>query len=235
MSNIKPLGIKSYGSIGHLLGSKLGETDRYLNHGQHNICVTKTRDKNDLIIVQEKYDGSNVGVCKVNGQIYPITRAGYIANESNFIQHHVFYDWVIRNKSVFNSILNEGERISGEWLYQVHSLKYDITNNIPFIAFDMFNSHNERFTFELFTERIKHTNIQMPNLLFIGNESLAIDKALCYLDSTNTKEKEGVVYRVERKGKVDFLAKYVLPEFECGIYMRDEIYNIDKNDILDYE
>lgn len=30
---------------------------------------------------------------------------------------------------------------------------------------------------------------------------------------------EGVVYRVERKGKVDFLAKYVCSEFQPGIYL----------------
>lgn len=34
-----------------------------------------------------------------------------------------------------------------------------------------------------------------------------------------TGRPEGVVYRVERKGKVDFLAKYVRPDYPTGQYL----------------
>jgi hypothetical protein len=33
---------------------------------------------------------------------------------------------------------------------------------------------------------------------------------------------EGVVYRVERKGKVDFLCKYVRPDKKDGCYLESE-------------
>ena len=56
---MKPLNRKSYGSIPHLLGSKLGATDKYVHEGQHRIMTEKTRDKHDHVIVNEKYDGSN--------------------------------------------------------------------------------------------------------------------------------------------------------------------------------
>ena len=88
MKNEKPLGGKSYGSIPHLIGSKLGDGDHHVHDGQHRICTEKTRDKHDLVIVQEKYDGSNVGVANIGGEIIALTRAGYTADSSPYEQHH---------------------------------------------------------------------------------------------------------------------------------------------------
>ena len=88
----KPLGRKSYGSIPHLPGSRIGPGDHKCSEGQAKIATEKKRDKHDLIIVQEKLDGSNVGIAKINDDIIPLTRAGYLANTSPFIQHQYFWD-----------------------------------------------------------------------------------------------------------------------------------------------
>ena len=45
---------------------------------------------------------------------------------------------------------------------------------------------------------------------------------------------EGLVYRVERKGKVDFLSKYVRHDFEAGKYLIKEAPPIWNVDIKDY-
>jgi len=58
--NNKPLGRKSYGSIPHLPGSRLGPGDYHAHEGQARIATEKARDKHDKIYVQEKLDGSNV-------------------------------------------------------------------------------------------------------------------------------------------------------------------------------
>ena len=67
---MKPLDRKNYGSIPHLSNSKLGENDYYISVGQERILTEKKRDKHDLILAFEKYDGSNVGIGKVNGKIF---------------------------------------------------------------------------------------------------------------------------------------------------------------------
>ena len=54
----KPLGIKAYGSIGHLPNSRLGPGDHAVNEGQARICTEAPRDKYDTITVQEKLDGA---------------------------------------------------------------------------------------------------------------------------------------------------------------------------------
>lgn len=65
----KPLGIKAYGHVCHLPGSRLGPGDHKLTPGQARILTEKARDKHDRIIVREKLDGSNVAVARVNGEL----------------------------------------------------------------------------------------------------------------------------------------------------------------------
>lgn len=120
---MKPLNRKNYGSIPHLSNSKLGEKDYYICEGQERILTVQPRDKNDIIIVTEKYDGSNVGVCKVDGNVYALTRSGYEARTSPYKQHHLFADWVENNLVGLSLLLKEGERICGEWMAQAHGLR----------------------------------------------------------------------------------------------------------------
>lgn len=66
---MKPLGHKSYGSIPHFKGSRMGPADKHCEPGQQKIMTEKLRDRHDLIIVQEKLDGSNCAVAKIDGKI----------------------------------------------------------------------------------------------------------------------------------------------------------------------
>lgn len=88
--------------------------------GQEVIATEKTRDRWDLIIVQEKLDGSNVGVAKVNDQIVALTRTGYLASNSKYYQHRAFAEYVKREEKRFYDLLKEGERVAGEWLLVAH-------------------------------------------------------------------------------------------------------------------
>ncbi len=228
---MKPLKRKNYGSIPHLSNSKLGEKDYFITEGQERILTEKKRDRHDTIFVFEKYDGSNVGVAKKNGNIFALTRNGYEASTSRYKQHHVFAKWVERRYDMFYNLLNEGERVTGEWLYQAHGLIYDITSE-PIVFFDYFNANNERQPFEI----LKQTGLPLPRLLHMGDaKSVEELKPVLNLKTANIRAKEdpeGMVYRVERKDKVDFLAKWVRQDFEAGKYCigldeKDLIWNVD--------
>jgi hypothetical protein len=54
----KPLGMKNYGHIAHLPGSRMGPGDHSCELGQARIATLKARDRHDQIIVQEKLDGT---------------------------------------------------------------------------------------------------------------------------------------------------------------------------------
>lgn len=216
---VKPLGKRSYGSIPHLPGSRRGPKDYGVNEGQMQIATRQARDKHDLVIVQEKLDGSNVGVAKVNGIVTPIIRAGYRAEDSRFLQHIRFAEWVYENQDRFDSLLNEGERVCGEWLYQAHGTLYILPHE-PFVAFDIMTG-SDRLAFEEFRSRVEG-KFTIPKTLHVGGP-IPISEATKLLGKYGhhgaTDPVEGAVWRVERKGKVDFLCKFVRLEKVDGLYL----------------
>jgi ATP-dependent RNA circularization protein (DNA/RNA ligase family) len=149
---MKPLNRKNYGSIGHLPKSRKGPAERSMTEGQARIATEKARDKHDVIICQEKLDGSNVGVCLVDGEIYALGRSGYTADSSPYEMHHWFARWVRENEDRFLELLSEGERVCGEWLTHAHGTKYDLPHE-PFVAFDIFTPENQRIIYEDFKQR----------------------------------------------------------------------------------
>lgn len=230
--NIKPLGKKAYGSIPHLPGSRLGIGDYHISPGQAVIATEKKRDKHDVIIVQEKLDGSNVAAAKIQNEILALTKAGYLAETSPFQQHYFFALWVKENEKRFFDLLNEGERISGEWLALAHGTRYELKHE-PFVPFDLITGA-ERVNYKTFINRTKAFDFTPPQLISIGDPfSLAAMLACIEVSGHGAiDEVEGAIWRVERKEKVDFLAKYVRHYKQDGKYFSEvtgngDVWNID--------
>jgi len=219
----KPLGRKAYGSIGHLPCSRLGPSDSSVHEGQARILTERVRDKHDIIIVQEKLDGCNVAVAKVGGRIVALNRAGYLADSSRWPQHRQFARWVYQRAGDFDFV-HEGCSLSGEWLGLAHGTIYDLAGRSPFVAFDLFDERGERMLFDDFCS-IVPPDVATPPLVSQGNQAVAVSWALTKLGEQGaygaTEPIEGVVYRCERLGKVEFLAKYVRPDKADGKYLTD--------------
>jgi hypothetical protein len=219
----KPIGIKAYGHIGHLPGSRMGPGDHQLNPGQDRIATQRSRDKHDVVTVQEKLDGSCVAVALLDGVLHPLQRAGYPAASSPFEQHHLFADWVWLNEARFRAVLHEGERLVGEWLAMAHGTRYDLTDRDPFVAFDLMTGA-DRLPVEDFYNRVYVAGFDTPRILATGptNITAALEALGTYGHYGALDPVEGAVWRVERKGKVDFLAKYVRPDKVDGSYFEGE-------------
>ncbi len=218
---VKPLGIKNYGSIPHLPNSRMGPSDHSCHEGQARIATEKARDRHDVVIIQEKLDGSNVGVAKIDGQIVPLSRAGYRAETSKYIQHHMFANWVMNPKQWkrFDRLLNDGERVVGEWLAQAHGTRYELIHE-PFVAFDIM----------LGTERMKYDDFSLciegyfPTPFTLETRHpRTVEDVMSDLGEYGRHGAldpiEGAVWRVERRGTVDFLVKYVRPDKQDGKYL----------------
>lgn len=226
----KPLGQKAYGHIAHLPGSRMGPGDHKCHEGQARIATERVRDRHDRVWVQEKLDGSCVSVARVNGEIIPLTRAGYRAVTSPYFQHILWDGWVRDHFDRFDALLAEGERVVGEWLAQAHGTRYDLTGREPFVAFDIITEAHKRLPYEAFRDRIAETFL-IPPLLAEGPTS--IEEATGTLGTGHfgaLEPVEGAVWRVERKGVVDFLAKFVRPNKVDGSYLdsvtgRDPVWN----------
>lgn len=229
---IKPLGVRNYGSIPHFSFSRLGPADHYCEQGQEQICFNGTNGANKryLVIVSIKMDGSNVGVCRKNGEIIAIGRAGYPAASSPFKMHHMFDRYVKNNIRKFE-FLQEGERVVGEWLAQAHGTIYNLTEKDPFCVFDFFGADNKRALYADVVKRCGH--LSSPSLLHIGHSSGLSENGLKgklteYDLSPRYGELEpceGAVYRVENKERVVFLCKYVRAGKQDGKYLKGEVWN----------
>jgi hypothetical protein len=215
----KPIGGKSYGSIPHLSNSRVGEKDYHCHEGQERIATIKARDKNDSIIVQEKMDGSNVGVANVDGKIIALTRAGYVANTSPFLQHKLFYKWVNENQKRFN-FLGKGERICGEWLAQAHGTIYHNLKE-PLYLFDLFRD-NKRVDKVEYITRLADCGLWFAPIIHHG-DPITTENAMRYLGTDGCAKAEGgpegLVYRIYRNCKFDYLCKYVRVDKVDGKYL----------------
>lgn len=233
----KPLGIKNYGSIAHLPNSRMGEADHKISEGQARIATVKTRDKHDRVIVQEKLDGSNVGVALMNGVLLPLGRSGYLAADSPYEQHWRFAQWVFTQQDRFLAVLQEGDRLCGEWLLQAHGTRYDLPHE-PFVAFDLMRG-TTRATYAEFSQRVSKADFVLPRLLHEG-AAFSVDAALEAIATSGhgaLDTVEGAVWRVERnelidpgrggessaprvrRWVVDYLVKYVRPDKVDGFYL----------------
>lgn len=227
---MKPLGIKNYGSIGHLPNSRMGSGDHHIHEGQAKIATEKLVKKNGMereVIVQEKLDGSNVGIARIGDRIFPLTRSGYVADTSPYYQHKAWHEWVMQQQDRWLSILEDGERLVGEWLMQAHSTKYDLKHE-PFVAFDIMKG-DVRLPYDDFIARVSKENIVTPHLVHRGeaiSEEAVMKKLGKFGFHGALDEVEGAVWRVEtisEKGrKVEFLCKFVRQEKKDGIYLKDE-------------
>lgn len=234
MQNTKPLNVKNYGSIPHFSGSKLGPSDKKLDPNQERLATVEFTlsfaSKKPLVIVEEKLDGSNVGVAKINGELIPLTRYGYPAKTSPYRQHHMFDEWVEQNRHRFDEIVGEGERVVGEWLAQAHGTQY-LLHTEAFVMLDYFTAKNKRINWELINDKADQVGFLRPYCSHISQRPIPIDEVKQYFQKHGSFHgaiggPEGFVYRVEteRKGFC-FLAKYVRPDYEPGKYMKDEIFN----------
>lgn len=231
----KPLGQKAYGHIAHLPGSKLGVGDHKLEDGMTELLTVKTKNKNQLVIVSEKLDGSNVSVAKVDNVLIPLIRSGYRADTSNYLQHRIFAQWVYKNQDRFQALLKDNERACGEWLMQTHSIPYNLLHE-PFAIFDIIQGGHRRMTHSEFRGRLYHTEFMSPVIFHLMNGACSIELAIKELGEKGfhgaLEKPEGAVWRIEEKkfehrkeisNEVLFLGKYVRPDAEAGKHLiRDD-------------
>ena len=227
MKSNKPLGRKAYGSIPHLIGSRQGPGDHHVHPGQHDICTFKARDKHDLITVTEKLDGCNVAIARVEGKILALTRSGYPARKSKFLQHRMFDEWVEDSYFLWQDKLSDGECFHGEWLAIAHGTRYDLHHG-PLVLFDLTRNGTRVPVHEL----IDRSPVETPHVLSMG-PAFTIEAAIeatkkCRHGAIDPVE--GAVWRVERNGKFDFMAKWVRPDKIDGKFLSDisggpEIWN----------
>ena len=217
----KPLGRKAYGSIPHLPGSRLGPGEHHIHAGQLRICTEKTRDRHDRITVTEKLDGANMAVANIEGRIVTIGRAGYEADTSPREHIRMFEPWVRQQEKRFLNALQPGEVLHGEWMAMAHGTIYNLPHE-PFVIFDL-TQDGKRVNWTELTTRCNLHHFTTPRLISDG-DAISLEAVIPELKSSGhgvvpPDTVEGAVWRVERRDKFDFLAKWLRPDKEDGKYI----------------
>jgi hypothetical protein len=224
-------GGKAFPKVPHLPGSRTGPSDRVAPPEVARRCLEVARP-GDEVVVQEKLDGSCVGVARLGGAIVALGREGWRAVESSNPGRRMFARWVARHAGRFEAVLAEGEWLVGEWLALAHSTRYQLTHE-PFVVFDAFTAAGALATTAL-DEKLAGRFVR-PALLHRG-PPCAVERALSLLGPNGqhgaVDAVEGAVWRVEQRGLVVHRAKFVRAGKVDGVYLpenshRPAVWNFD--------
>lgn len=214
---------KGYGSIPHMSSSKKNQkADKRISLQQEEILTSRKVKKDEEVIVLEKVDGTNVSIININNEIFGVTKSGYDVRNSPYEHIRKFQDFLEKNKKKYIEILKNGGKISGEWMIKTHSVFYDIKHE-PFIAFDFQLMNKERYSYDDLKAICSKYEIVPIGMVHRG-DSIDVNSAIHKLGHGfhgAVDKPEGIVYRLERNGKVIFMAKHVREGINSK-YMNDE-------------
>ena len=189
---------KSFATIQHLPGSKMIDAeDKLLGLEQVKWLTVRRRTNGDTVIVTEKVDGMNAAVLRSGGLLHPLIKKGYDCRTNPLSWINDFAKFVEDNALRFLKVLQDGERLCGEWMIKTHTLSYKLPHE-PFVAFDIIKDA-ERLPYLIFRERVSRGDFITAGLVHLG-EAIPSDMALRLLGAGYhgvIGEPEGVIYRYE--------------------------------------
>jgi len=172
------------------------------------------------IIVEEKIDGSNLGISKDKDyNIIFQNRSKHITSASH-TQWKGLDNWLKQTPGIWEVLTSEDIILFGEWCQYKHSIPYD---NLPsfFVAFDIYIKSQQKFVSRAELERrLQNTGIPIINKI---SEGKVLSKAeLLGLLNTHSAYRhegtvEGVYLRIDGPQYNIARGKIVRPDFIQGI------------------
>ncbi|MDZ7617081.1 MAG: RNA ligase family protein [Patescibacteria group bacterium] len=203
----------------HLFGSHGTDDDKHLGEMESNRIISAPS-----LIVEEKIDGTNVGIhFGSDGQMVLQCR-GHLITEGMHPQYDLFKQWISVKRSILEERLKNRYIMFGEWMYAKHSLHY---RGLPhfFFEFDMYDKEAGVFlSLDLRTALLEDSNIQTVPVVHRG--AIRKDQIVSLVGPSGFGARfenpitgradnlmEGLYMRTESAGSVTARAKYVRYEF----------------------
>ena len=170
---------------------------------------------NNTIVLEEKVDGSNIGISlSESGELQIQNRGNYILPGSH-PQFNLIWDWAYSRISLFKQHITTNFIIFGEWCYAKHSIQY---TSLPdwFIGFDVYDKKNQTFlNTDSRNQLLQRINIEIISTFGKGNYSKKdLEKVLTNSKSTYYPGPiEGIYLRCEDSIKLLKRAKLVNKDF----------------------
>lgn len=203
----------------HLFGSTGTDDDKHLGEKESNQFIA-----DESLIVEEKIDGTNVGIHFTDDDELVLQCRGHLITEGMHPQYDLFKQWVVVKKTVLKEMLGSRYIMFGEWVYAKHSIHY---RQLPhyFFEFDIYDKQNQVFlSLQRRLHLLEGTGVQTVPVVHTGKvKKSQLEKMIgpSAFDSefenpmTNQTDTlmEGLYFRTERNGTVSSRAKFVRPEF----------------------
>lgn len=203
----------------HLFGSRGTEDDKHLGQQESREFIA-----NVSLIVEEKLDGTNVGIHFNSGARMVLQCRGHEITTGMHPQYDLFKQWTVSKRPVLEALLEDRLLLFGEWLYARHSVHY---RSLPhyFFEFDIYDKERQVFLdLAARLEFLAGTGIQTVPVIHRGPASADELRDLIgpsRFDSRFENPRtarvdnlmEGLYLRTETEGRVTGRAKLVRPEF----------------------
>ncbi|PQO41971.1 RNA ligase family protein [Blastopirellula marina] len=203
----------------HLFGSRGTDDDKHLSEGDSLRLLA-----DESLIVEEKLDGTNVGLhFSADGKLVLQCR-GHLITEGMHPQYDLFKQWSAVKRNTLEQRLADRYILFGEWIYAKHSVAYQ---RLPhyFFEFDIYDKQASAFLdwdqrrdilsgSGIVTVPVIHrgqaTRKQLESL--IGPSQFGSRFENPFTGQTDDRM-EGLYLRTEADGFVTARAKSVRPEF----------------------
>ncbi len=203
----------------HLFGSRGTDDDKHMGEAESLRFLADAS-----LIVEEKIDGTNVGIHFTGDGSMRLQCRGHLITEGMHPQYDLFKQWAAVKRPVLEERLGDRFILFGEWAYARHSVLY---RQLPhyFFEFDIYDKESRAFlSLERRLDLLEGTGVHTVPVLHVGTIDRERLQALIgpsRFDSqfenpeTNHMDNlmEGLYLRTEGDGVVAGRAKCVRPEF----------------------
>ena len=203
----------------HLFGSVGTADDKHMSESASAAFL-----KDESLIVEEKIDGTNVGMHFSEAGELVLQCRGHLITEGMHPQYDLFKQWTAAKRHTLEQCLSDRYILFGEWMYARHSIHYRALSHY-FFEFDLYDKHSAAFLdFERRRQILTGTGIETVPVVHRGalrREELGRLIGPSQFDSqfenpaTGRPDNlmEGLYLRTEAEGAVTGRAKVVRPEF----------------------
>ena len=123
----------------HLFGARGADDDKRLSDAASEAFLA-----DDSLVVEEKVDGTNVGLHFTAAGEMRLQCRGHLITEGMHPQYDLFKQWAAVARPRLEAALEDRRILFGEWLYAKHSVAYAALPHY-FLEFDVYDKADARF------------------------------------------------------------------------------------------
>ena len=203
----------------HLFGSKGTDDDKQLGEVESKKFIA-----DPSLIVEEKIDGTNVGIHFSAAGKMILQCRGHLITEGMHPQYDLFKQWAAVKQHLLEARLENRFILFGEWVYARHSIHYRKLTHY-FFEFDIYDKEQEVFLdLKRRLSLLEGTSVQTVPVVHTGRvkredlfQLIGPSQFDSHFENPLTKRSdnlmEGLYLRTEANGTVTGRAKCVRPEF----------------------